>query len=528
MKKLILLLMAALALPVMAQNVATKSEAMRSVADREKTTKITPLPAWNASTPRVFTEKTRAGKILWDFESDASYEGWLSYDADGDGYGWEVDDYYSYNGGDYSLTSRSYYGGALSPDNWLISPEVNLEGTLSIFTENYLSSYPDKIKVYVCVGEVDFDNIEECFVPISEFITPGATWEEHTFDMSAYGGAVGCFAIRHYDCYDMFRILVDYISIGTDVPMPTTPEDVTVEPGQKSGAVLWTDEDDSEWCLRYRVYTPQPEVTGFFEDFEACENNLLPEGWTTIDADGDYYDWFVWDPIAAGYDDTGDGIRLNGTKCATSASYQSVPLYPDNWLITPKVTFPASMSFYAAGQDPSWAGEVFAVYVCTGDPSNPDNFVKLTEDITATSPIEQYIVDLSEYEGMEGYIAFRHYNVSDMFRLNIDDVLIGEMPEPVEEAEWIYVDGITSTDYLITGLVPETTYEVQVMAVNEYGESDWTPSCIFTTKTKTSIDEIVTEVKGDNNYYNLMGQKMNPANLPAGIYIHNGMKIIIK
>ena len=168
------------------------------------------------------------------------------------------------------------------------------------------------------------------------------------------------------------------------------------------------------------------------------------------------------------------------------------------------------------------------MYVCTGDPSNPDNFVKLTEDITATSPIEQYIVDLSEYEGMEGYIAFRHYNVSDMFRLNIDDVLIGEMPEPVEEAEWIYVDGITSTDYLITGLVPETTYEVQVMAVNEYGESDWTPSCIFTTKTKTSIDEIVTEVKGDNNYYNLMGQKMNPANLPAGIYIHNGMKIIIK
>jgi hypothetical protein len=72
MKKLVLLLMAALALPVMAQNVATKSEAMRSVADREKTTKITPLPAWDASTPRVFTEKTRAGKILWDFEADAS------------------------------------------------------------------------------------------------------------------------------------------------------------------------------------------------------------------------------------------------------------------------------------------------------------------------------------------------------------------------------------------------------------------------------------------------------------------------
>ena len=525
MKKLVLLLVAALALPVIAQNVATKSEAMRSVADREKATKITPLPAWNASTPRVFTENTREGKILWDFESDASFEGWLSYDADGDGYGWEVDDYYSYAGGGYSLTSRSYYGGtALTPDNWLISPEVNLEGTLSIFAMNYLSYYPDNMQVYVCVGEVDFDNIDQCFVPISEMITPPNAWTEYTYDLSSYGGAVGCFAIRHYDCTDMFRLLVDYISIGTDVPMPTTPEDVAVEPGQDSGAVLWTDEDDSEWCLRYRVYTPQPEATGFFEDFEACQNNLLPEGWSTIDADGDNYNWFVWDPIAAGYDDPGDGIRLNGTKCATSASYVSAALYPDNWLITPKVTLTGSLSFFAAGQDPSYSAEVFAVYVST----DGENWEKLSEDITATSPIQQYTFDLSEYEGMEGYIAFRHYNISDMFRLNIDDVLIGEIPEPVEEAEWIYVDGITSTDYLITGLDPATTYEVQVQAVNEYGESDWSPSCIFTTKTKTSVNEIVTEVKGDNIYYNLMGQKMDPANLPAGIYIHNGKKVLVK
>ena len=529
MKKLVLLLMAALALPVMAQNLATKSESMRSVADREKTTKITPVKAWDASTPRVFTEKTRAGKILWDFESDASYEGWLSYDADGDGYGWEVDDYYSCNGGDYSLTSRSYYGGqALFPDNWLISPMVNLEGTLSIFAMNYLSFYADNMEVYVCVGDVDFDNLEECFVPISEMITPPTAWQEYTYDLSEYDGAVGCFAIRHYDCSDMFRLFVDYISIGTDVPMPTTPEDVVVEPGQNDAAVMWTDEDDTEWSLRYRVYTEQPEATGFFEDFEACVNNLLPDGWTTINADGDAYDWFVWDPIAAGYDETGDGIRLNGTKCATSASYVSVPLFPDNWLITPKVTLTGDLSFYAAGQDPSYAAEVFAVYVCTGDPTNPDNFVKVSEDIVATSPIQQYIIDLSDYEGMEGYIAFRHYNISDMFRLNIDDVLIGEIPEPVEEAEWIYVNGIDAPEYLITGLDAETTYEVQVMAVSEYGESDWTPSTIFTTKTKTAINEIVTDVKGDNNYYNLMGQKMDPANLPAGIYIHNGKKVMVK
>ena len=31
-------------------------------------------------------------------------------------------------------------------------------------------------------------------------------------------------------------------------------------------------------------------------------------------------------------------------------------------------------------------------------------------------------------------------------------------------------------------------------------------------------------MKGDNRYYNLMGQKVT-GNLPAGIYIHNGKKV---
>ncbi len=43
----------------------------------------------------------------------------------------------------------------------------------------------------------------------------------------------------------------------------------------------------------------------------------------------------------------------------------------------------------------------------------------------------------------------------------------------------------------------------------------------------------VTEVKaatatGDNAYYNLMGQRMTGNNLPAGIYIHNGRKVVVK
>ena len=50
----------------------------------------------------------------------------------------------------------------------------------------------------------------------------------------------------------------------------------------------------------------------------------------------------------------------------------------------------------------------------------------------------------------------------------------------------------------------------------------------FTYSNSTRIDEVKAATAQDNVYYNLMGQKFNGNNLPAGIYIHNGQKVIVK
>ncbi len=520
--KLFLLgLMAALALPMSAQKAtATKAEALAR-NDRSQMDEIIPFKTTNA-TPSF---KTNRGQILWDFETDDQFDGWLIYDADGDGYNWEVDDYYSCNGGTISLTSRSYYGGALTPDNWLFSPQVSLDGTLTINAMNYSASWPDVFAVYVYLGnpaedeEIDFDRFEK----ISEDIAPPADWTEYSFDLSEYQGQTGCFAIRHYNCTDQFRVIIDYISIGTSEPAPTVPEEVVVDAGKDFANVAWIDEDDAAWNLRYRPYDPDA-APSFFEDFEnqGVTGDPVAGGWTVIDANGDGYTWYIFDPVYSGYD-SADGERMFGNKCATSPSYMGSALYPDNWLISPKVTLDNQLSFWACGQDPSYAGEHFAVYVTTGDPNDLDSYVQVSDEIVASYPIQEYTIDLSQFQGHEGYVAFRHFNVSDMFRLNVDNVMIGA-PSP----EWIYVNDITDMNYLIEGLAENSYYEVQVQATNGEQTSDWTQSTIFMTKTKTSIDEVQAQVKGDNNYYNLMGQKMNPANLPAGIYIHNGQKVIVK
>ena len=50
----------------------------------------------------------------------------------------------------------------------------------------------------------------------------------------------------------------------------------------------------------------------------------------------------------------------------------------------------------------------------------------------------------------------------------------------------------------------------------------------YTYSNSTSVDEVKAATAESNVYYNLMGQKMNGNNLPAGIYIHNGQKVIVK
>ena len=44
----------------------------------------------------------------------------------------------------------------------------------------------------------------------------------------------------------------------------------------------------------------------------------------------------------------------------------------------------------------------------------------------------------------------------------------------------------------------------------------------------TAVEEVKAASQEDGAYYNLMGQKFSEGNLPAGIYIHNGKKILVK
>lgn len=161
------------------------------------------------------------GTLTWDFEEESDINDFTRIDADNDGYNWSWHyntgtGNYTVHGGSGVAYSESYHndtGTALSPNNWLISPEITLGGTLTFWAANQ-DDYPEKFAVYVCEGP--YSDVSS-FTKVYGDITTSGTMAQHTIDLSAYEGQ-GYFAIRHYNVSDQFILLIDDIECQTTVP----------------------------------------------------------------------------------------------------------------------------------------------------------------------------------------------------------------------------------------------------------------------------------------------------------------------
>ena len=162
------------------------------------------------------------------------------------------------------------------------------------------------------------------------------------------------------------------------------------------------------------------------------------QGWTTIDADGDGQTWEL------GSTAMGTGYGHNGSiDLVLSKSYDNNigALTPDNYLVSPaKAEYPA-ISFYACAQDNAWAAEHFGVAVSTTTATA--SAFTMVQEWTMTAKGQgvpapgrggdrtqgnwyEYTVDLSAYAGQEIWVAIRHFNCTDYFYLDVDDITLGD------------------------------------------------------------------------------------------------------
>jgi len=179
------------------------------------------------------------------------------------------------------------------------------------------------------------------------------------------------------------------------------------------------------------------------ESFEGA--TFPPTGWTSFDADGDGQDWLQFNNTANAH---------SGDNSAQSASWNSSPLTPENLLITPAITLAGGekLEFWVGGQDPAWSAEHYDVLVSTAGNTYSDIVAGTTiHSETLANPGDWKLVsiDLSTYTGQTIYIAFIHQNVTDQFRIKLDDVKVfAPQAEDIGvlEADVAYGCGLTSTE----------------------------------------------------------------------------------
>ena len=154
------------------------------------------------------------------FESDDNLSCWTFIDADGDGYGWDVDAFTGnsnyVHSGNGVIGSASFINniGALSPDNWMITPKIvipaegaTLEYYVGPVDANYYQEYYSILVSTTGTNPADFTNT------IFSGVVDRASWTKKSRSLAGFAGQTIYIAFRHYNIHDMYWMLIDDIKV---------------------------------------------------------------------------------------------------------------------------------------------------------------------------------------------------------------------------------------------------------------------------------------------------------------------------
>lgn len=282
------------------------------------------------------------------------------------------------------------------------------------------------------------------------------------------------------------------VSFTTEVACPA-PEVTIADITSTSANITWTGSANN-YNLRYRNLT-------FFDDFESGELTnwtIYTEGEVGEGLEG----WRIIDPTG-GLSWTGH----NGSTYVASAwSWSTDAYHANNWLITPQVQLGGILKFYVYTNQ-SYPDDYEVLLSTSGNAI--DNFtvtLQAMASVPTTGDWVEVSIDLNAYAGQTGYIALHHQYYDGNYIL-VDDF-------GIFNRTWTTANGVTSP-YAISGLTPETSYEVEVQAVcgGQDGSSEWAqttfttlPACVAPTDLTISnitTNSAVVTWTGSANSYNL-------------------------
>ena len=430
--------------------------------------------------------------ILYEsFENGPVPNGWLEIDADADGATWgSPSGSFSVPYGHNGLCTYSHIRSGISTaGNYLITPNIEGAKRVKYWVCNQYSTNPEHYAVMVSTTGTA---IEDFVLLFDDSITGKPTplvWRRRIVDLPE---GTKYIAWRHYKVTDSHTefLKLDDVTVYRSIEGPEPATDFTViNIGQNVGRLTWNyPEDyqpegkgneelqlsgyniyangtllaqikdvsileyvDSTYSLRDNPLQVEYCVTAVYDEsiesstvcgtlhyatdailYENFENGPVPNGWLVIDADGD---GFSWGHYLNAYDAFSGH---NGGHCSLSASYVPGigPVTPDNYLITPKVEGAKRVKYWVSTQDANWAAEHYAVMASTTGTAVRDFVILFEETMIAKPTGAWYERTINLPEGTK-YIAWRHYNCTDIYFLKLDDITVfgtpASEPEPVTD-----------------------------------------------------------------------------------------------
>ena len=346
----------------------------------------------------------------FDFSSNPFDNGWEKKDADGDGFFWAYQSggsdvyYHDAPGSVFSASYSDAQGGALTPDNWLISPIIDVPNggvTKLTFWARGTKSGAFREKFRVSYLEVRGNGK---LTTLSDTFTTENGWHEYAVDISPAANKMVQIVIEHCDCTGQYRLALD----------------------------------------DFKIVNYGGPVNVYRCDFESdpfVDPDSGGDGWSLRDYDGDGHNW-TYTPNAGVDPGTVDSYRSHsGTGSVYSASYEDgFSLDTRNNLATWYFTVPSNgtttVSFWARGSHWLRYKEEFVPILCYRDTDTDSEgdlylyYASITFGVqTATNGWKKYSFTLPrEYESSHAFFMISH-RCSGQMRLYVDDFSIDWQPD---------------------------------------------------------------------------------------------------
>jgi hypothetical protein len=305
---------------------------------------------------------------------------------------------------------------------------------------------------------VGLDDIALCEMPLSEWITFSEAESPHTLTGLATETDYEVQVKSNCAGYDDWSESFMFTTMGCEIPADVAVSDLTAT----GVTVSWTGFNDSY----YLSYRQAPSMGTLFS--EGFEGGTMPQGWT-IEGDNQ-------DPDKTWRVGVGDYSSETGTH---SGNYNALITHKTNdqvtYLVTPAFDLgeygSAELSFWFVNRKWDNDTDEFAVCYRIGNEGEWNELWSTSENHQAWTSQTVELTGLADNYQI-GFRFTDHFG----WGVGLDDIALFDMTH----SEWITLSEAESP-HTLTGLMPETEYEVKVQGVCDGEATEWSASAYFTT-----------------------------------------------